>query len=431
MFEWLVRDAAVRGAAVRGAAMRHKAKHLTKSAAIYGQWEGLQLLERLGGKHWCVAAQTAALACQLECLQNIVQLDAGVLGSRLLNYAAARGSLACLTFLVEAGCQWHGDVPVSAARSGSADALLFCLQECHHLLQHSDWATAMKEAVISGAPDCMQALYDYGYPCPAAESDLHPARLAIRFKSLACLHLAVQRSGPPQIHQLDLWYAAETGEEMLRDVHSFGGTLDGETAKRAAHAGQVGALQYALQHGAPLSMRTLEAAIEGVSLECLKCAFEHGRAVGLPAASSHGSSYPRLTWWRFTPCVIPFFQVLRYVCEVLRPAWAQQLLFEVAKSFLCLMLWEREKDGWKIFLYMAQKMEGPLPLLLDELVPVRRERARALAGVFHKAKKLVQAGAPSPSLALWGAMDKVPLELRERIAFEAHLICPVTQLGPL
>eukprot|EP00884_Botryococcus_braunii_P002899 jgi/Botrbrau1/1260/Bobra.0163s0053.1 len=59
------------------------------------------------------------------------------------------------------------------------------------------------------------------------------------------------------------------------------------------------------------------------------------------------------------------------------------------------------------------------------------EALQAGAGVFFKAKQLGQVGAPSPALALWGVMDRVPLELQESFAFEAHLVCPVTQLGPL
>lgn len=79
---------------------------------------------------------------------------------------------------------------------------------------------------------------------------------------------------------------------------------------------------------------------------------------------------------------------------------------------------------------MARRMKGPLPAPLEEMVRMRQERVAALAGVFYEAVKRVREGRRSPWLPLWAAMDGVPFELRERIAFEAHLICPVTQLGP-
>eukprot|EP00884_Botryococcus_braunii_P014830 jgi/Botrbrau1/23348/Bobra.0051s0007.1 len=145
-------------------------------------------------------------------------------------------------------------------------------------------------------------LYDYRYQCPAAESDWHPARLAIRNKSLACLRLAVQRSGPPQIHTRDLCDAAEAGEEMLKYVHGFGGTLDSEAAERAARAGQVGALQCALRNGAPLSVRTFEAAIEGGGVGgVLEIRFRARPRCRLPRCLWSTSKPPALALGAFQP----------------------------------------------------------------------------------------------------------------------------------
>eukprot|EP00884_Botryococcus_braunii_P006168 jgi/Botrbrau1/15552/Bobra.0273s0004.1 len=401
-----------------------------RSAAANGQWECLKLLRRIGGfNYWCSATADAAASGQLQCLKNIIQLDEGVLHSDVLRNAALGGSLACLTFLVEAGCQWNGNVAVAAAGSGSVEALRFCLQGCHNLFQDWDWKMAMAEAIQCEDLDCMKALYDYGYQRPPADYCFHPARLAIYNNSLACLRLAVQFSGPPQIQQDDLRDAAAAGEEMLKYVHGeFGGKLDSGATESAASAGQVGALRYALRHGAPLSAGTLEAALENWSGECLKCAFEHGLAVGFSAALTPPTR-PWLPWERFTECL----QVLRYVCEVMRPARVQQFLTHVAGSLARKTAngWKGGKDGLRVFQYLAKQMEGPLPQALEELVRVRRERAGALAGVFYKAKLLAKAGAPSPSVALWDAMDRVPSELRERIAFEALLVCPKALLGPL
>eukprot|EP00884_Botryococcus_braunii_P006170 jgi/Botrbrau1/15554/Bobra.0273s0006.1 len=395
-------------------------------AASQGQWECLQILERVGCEDRRKAAESAAWSGQLQILQNLVEQDPQLLqDSYFFDAAAQGGSLACLEFLEHAGCPWHENEVISAAESGSLEALHYCVQRSRDNLQSCDLGYVMMNAICARSPECMQAVYDYGYQWSPAESTRHPASIAIWENSLACLQLAVKLSGPPQITRGTVLRAAEIGEEMLRLVHELGGTLDSEAAEWAAEAGQAGALQYALQHGAPLSMRTFGGAVEGGSVECLKCAFEHGLAVGLPTDYHRPSEYLFLS----PGSVTPSFRMLRYVCEVMRPAWVQ--LFLEHDSLLELQMLERGKHWWMMRLYMAKRMEGPLPWPLDKLVRMRRQRAGALAGVFYKAKKLAQAGAPSPSLALWGAMDRVPLELRERIAFEAHLICPVTQLGPL
>eukprot|EP00884_Botryococcus_braunii_P011703 jgi/Botrbrau1/20533/Bobra.145_2s0082.1 len=405
-------------------------------AASKGQWECLQILISAGHTDVVAAAEGAARAGQLQILQNLVDLDPGLLQHKnIFNFAARSGSLACLEFLEQAGCMWEGDEAVAAASSKSLEALRYCLRRSREQLQGRDWNDAMSGAIFSRSPDCMQALYDYGYLCPAAESDDHPARLAIMYNSWACLRLAVKLSGPPKLSQVARSAGME-GEVILQFVHGLGATLDSEVTECAASAGQAGALRYALQHGAPLSLRTFGAAVEGESVECLKCAFEHGLAVGFPADYHQPTSDPFLPWmFPYRRLAAPSLRMLRYVCEVMRPPWVQRILTR-AVGFLARsqLKFKEGRDAWKMHpmqLYLAKRMEGRLPWPLDELVRVRRKRARALAGVFYRAKKLVRAGAPSPSLALWEAMERVPLELRERIAFVAHLICPVTQLGPL
>eukprot|EP00884_Botryococcus_braunii_P011704 jgi/Botrbrau1/20534/Bobra.145_2s0083.1 len=405
-------------------------------AASKGQWECLQILKRAGYTDVVAAAASAARAGQLQILQNLVDQNPGLLRhNNLFSIAARGGSLACLEFLEQAGCMWEGDEAVAAASSESLEALRYCLQRSREQLREWHWNDAMSGAISFRRPDCMQALYDYGYQCPAAESNDHPARLAIMYNSLACLRLAVKLSGPPKLlHSQDGGRAATEGEEMLQLVHRLGVTLDSDVTECAARAGQAGALRYALQHGVPLSMKTFGAAVEGGSVECLKCAFEHGLAVGFPADYHQPTSNPFLPWkFPYRGMATPSLRVLRYVCEVMRPPWVQHVLIHAA-IFLARSRVKEGRDAWKMHpmpLYLAKRMESRLPWPLDELVRVRRERARALAGVFYTARKLVRAGAPSPSLALWGAIERLPLVLRERIAFEAHLICPVTQLGPL
>eukprot|EP00884_Botryococcus_braunii_P006169 jgi/Botrbrau1/15553/Bobra.0273s0005.1 len=407
---------------------------LTGLAASHGQWECLQILQRAGCKDWDHAVERAASTGHLECLRNLVQLHPGLLEDVSLADAAGGGNLACLKFLEQAGRKWEGDEPVKAAGSGSSEALRFCLQRCRDRHQPWDADEAMLYAIMAGSPDCMQALYDFGYQRPPANNERHPAQMAISFKNLACLRLALQLSGPPKVDSQDVRSAAEGGEELLQIVHRLRGCpwarMKSKAAEWAALEGQAGALRYALQHGAPLSMRTIGAAVEGGSVECLRCVHEHALIVGFPAAYSHPRGLPLAGCEYFTLS----FKVLRYVCEVMRPAWVHKVLSHSASS-LANSDSQGGRDGWKMRLYTAKRMEGPLPRPLDELVRVRRERARALGGVFYKAKRLARAGprrrSPSPSLGLWRAMDRLPPELRERIAFEAHLVCPEALLGPL
>jgi hypothetical protein len=76
----------------------------------------------------------------------------------------------------------------------------------------------------------------------------------------------------------------------------------------------------------------------------------------------------------------------------------------------------------QVVLYLARKLKHGLPHPLGELVAARRERAAALAGVFFKAGRMARKRSPSPSGALWDAVGRLPSELQERIASQAHLI---------
>eukprot|EP00884_Botryococcus_braunii_P003816 jgi/Botrbrau1/13435/Bobra.0082s0039.1 len=260
-------------------------ERLTRIAAANGHWECLQILKRAGCKKWSRAAEGAALSGQLQIVQNLFDLDRSLLQRPdLFNAAAQGGSLACLDFLERAGCAWDRCAATcSAASSGSSEALRYCLQRSGEQLGEGDWDYAMDVAVRAGSLDCMQALYDYGYQFRGPVSYRHPAYHAIRHKRLACAHLAVQLSGPPQIGERLVRWAALGGKELLQLVHGLGGTVDSGIAQMAAFAGQAGALRYALQHGAPLSMDTFGAALKEGSVECVKCAFEHGLDVGFPA----------------------------------------------------------------------------------------------------------------------------------------------------
>eukprot|EP00884_Botryococcus_braunii_P017576 jgi/Botrbrau1/4501/Bobra.0220s0034.1 len=123
---------------------------LAHLAVSTGQGECLQLLKSTNCLERWSAAESAAHLGQLQWLQNFFQLDAGVLQRRVLMSAARSGSLACLTFLVEAGCQWTGFEAIWAAASGISEVLRFCLEQSQHLIDHSVRERAMKVAIKAG-----------------------------------------------------------------------------------------------------------------------------------------------------------------------------------------------------------------------------------------------------------------------------------------
>eukprot|EP00884_Botryococcus_braunii_P018422 jgi/Botrbrau1/5263/Bobra.0172s0122.1 len=160
-------------------------------------------------------------------------------------------------------------------------------------------------------------------------------------------------------------------------------------------------------------------------LECLRCLHEHARAAGIPEKcrrpSERAFTGPS---WGDSPG--PPLAVLRYVCDDVGPAWATPLLESIAKK---LAGWLVEAEGWRshcgdwhMVLYLGRKLKQGLPAPLRELVAVRPERAAALAGVFSNAGRLAQGRCHPRLLARCGAKAGLPLELREGIASQAHLI---------
>lgn len=86
----------------------------------------------------------------------------------------------------------------------------------------------------------------------------------------------------------------------------MGGTLGEGTAEAAARSGQLGALQYAIQNGAPCDENIVVATIRGYSLDCMRYVHEGGCPHHTPESyviSSAARSLP----------------VLRYICERMGP----------------------------------------------------------------------------------------------------------------
>jgi hypothetical protein len=336
---------------------------------------------------------------------------------RLLEPAAEGGRLACLDFLNQAGCEWSGKESELAAGSSHPEALLYCLQ---HKAPRS-WRAAMENAISSGSPECMQLLHDHGYY--VEESVLnHPARMAVKYGSLPCLRLALQMCGRPEPWMLNATQAAYHGEEMLRYVAEHGAVMSSATTATAARRGQLGALRYALESGAPWDRRTYEEAIASDSLECLKCAHQHESKVPL---GQTGDRNPKKSSKAPAAVSLP---VLRYVCEKMDPAFAREVVFATARALAnCAdrastsTSLEDEVD-WRMVLYLEGRLGRPLPRSLRALAAWRRERVVAFAFVLFRAGQLTAKGPRHPSRALWSAMARLPFELRLRIAVEADLV---------
>lgn len=118
--------------------------------------------------------------------------------------------------------------------------------------------------------------------------------------------IAFQYSGVPPLTGLDTASAAARGEAMLRYVHGLGGALNKWTVRVAARWGQVGALRYAVQNGAPWDRSTLVAAVEGDSLDCLRYTHEAGCPLHLPSrAPFRAAAWSLRTHGSHVGCVGP------------------------------------------------------------------------------------------------------------------------------
>jgi hypothetical protein len=170
----------------------------------------------------------------------------------------------------------------------------------------------------------------------------------------------------------------------------------------------------------------------------------------LEYAHMHGCPQEEWSWIR--TYVANSLPVLRYVCEHMDPAFAARTLKDtVNKLNLQIHSLSRrasELSGgqeldWPLVLYVGRRKLGAgLPKDLTEAIAGQKERAAALAGVFWKAGRQLRAEetkllhretargqvnsrvmhADAERIAMWDAMGRVPKELQERIAVEAHLI---------
>jgi hypothetical protein len=333
----------------------------------------------------------------------------------------------------------------AAAKSGNPNALRCALDE-KEPCSCVDRDFLMYWAIQSGSLDCVRVLYDKGYEQHRSEDpDEHPANYAVEYGHLEILRFVVDHSGPPDLDRLDLAFASV---EMLQYAQELGCVFDEETTARAALWDNLEALRYLHMSGAPWNSKTLIGALWTDSLPCLEYAHMHGCPQDVED-------------WDLT-VIDASLPVLRYVCEHMDPAFAAKALKYAALTLargpvLCenRLDWPLEPElreiqlNWPLVLYLGRKLGTDLPEALAKARAYQQERAAALAGVFWKADKWQRAEearlhhreaagkrqrtsggegdsevthADAEQMATWEAMARVPKELRERIAVEAHLI---------
>jgi hypothetical protein len=363
----------------------------------------------------------------ISCLQYLVEVDEELrthVGQNCVTYVLTH-------ILMEALGEFGSMKAIRLLSTGLPDALRNLVDN----LNPDWWDEAMSDAIEEGNLEFLKLLYNKGYNLHRSnDPEDHPAHHALRCGWLEGLRFVVERSGPPE-GWLDCASAVKGGVEMLRYVRELGGVLDGRTTRAAARQGDLEALRFAHACGARWNSRTIAAAVEAGSLPCLEYAHTHG------CPTDHDYALAE------APHCANGLAVLRYVCEHMDPTWAAKVLERTARAIVRLA---RVKVAflldWQLVLFLGRKLGAAMPEALAEAVAARKERAAALAGVFWKAeqqtreeerrlllgkvkvdgvhgkKRRKSTHADVRRVAVCEAMAKLPVELRERIALEAHLI---------
>jgi hypothetical protein len=349
----------------------------------------------------------------------------------LVNLFGDFGSVPALNLLDEAKSKGPGATPDFVASTGIPASLLSVVDNLHP----DAWDNTMYDAICNGNGDlrCVKLLYDKGYNLHTSNRPKdHPACIASRLKSLKVLQFVVEQSGPPEGAQLYCAHAVRGGVEMLRYVRELGGVLDESTPRVAAREGDLEALRFAHACGAPWDSATIAAAVTAGSLPCLEYAHKHGCPTD-----------PRPDELAHAPDCANGLAVLQYMCEHMDTTWTAEVLEHTARA----LVWSAREDlisvkDWQLVLFLGRKLGPAAPGALTKAVAIRKERAAALAWVFRKAGQEVleeerrlllgkvevdgvkgkTTHEDARRLAVWEVMARVPKELRERIALEAHLI---------
>eukprot|EP00884_Botryococcus_braunii_P016745 jgi/Botrbrau1/3754/Bobra.0363s0031.1 len=401
-------------------------------AAHAGHIKCLQAMHRRGvliEHSWKLAASAAASQGHLDCIEYLLEQFPEVSGFKtdLLRSAAEGRCMDALKYLHEVGCPWSGEELREAA--GDPEVLRFCLQH----VQPGDaqhWDLVMEDAVRVNSHRSMEMLYNHGYDKHRSQDigRKHPAVLACLGSNLECLKFAVTVSSAPDPKYLCTVHPAAVGEAMLQYVRDLGAKFQCQTAKTAARHGKAGALQYALENGAPFNISAFRSAVAqaestGERLDCLRCLLQHASVAGFPPEYLNGDG---------TGALVKSLAKLVFLNENC-PSWAPSVMTATVQHLenttqRLVDAGQSEKDripeyvDWRMVVYLGRHLVPPLPPLLEMMVAFRRERAIALANAFFQARKLSKKKPVSDLERLWNVMERLPGELRQRIAAEAQLI---------
>lgn len=405
--------------------------------------------------------------------------------SRVMYAALEGGSSDCIACLERAGCTWHHVIPPGLEvvfKRNPAPLLL----ECPHDTASTDtinWEHAMRLAISANDAYTMSVLYELGFESFRRRhhgwgdsKPWHPVTAALERKNVACLRLAVEQRELPLPHKVYACavtlLAATNGKEMLQWVWGLGLSLHPVTAVMCARKGDVGALSWLFETCTVMGFAAMcEAAVMGNSLKCLRFAQRRGCRKGFISETirnmakvyeypSHQPSCPivdesfllnwsakdvnrRLDW---------DVDMLRYLVQHMDSAWASLMLRKVAKALEHALRWYERAKNWKtrmglssafserkvfnesdidaqnfpwhVLIFLARKLRDKLPEGLSKMAAIRSERTIAFAGVIYKAGKLSKEGLVHPALPSWTALSRLPSNLQERIAHEAHIAIP-------
>lgn len=439
---------------------------------------------RAGGPINFKLVMYAAAGGNPDCLDYVLMSDPGILSTNphrrnlALYFAVKGGSVACIRRLEEAGCTWDAVGPPGLEAAYNRNPARLALSFYFPDVDPADyqWEREMDEAIKEDDEYKMSLLYECGYEHHRSRDPAkHPARVALKAGSVACLKPAVEQSGLPSMSAKEkctfALLAALEGEEMLRWVHGLGLTLHRLTAVVCARRGDVGTLRW-LFEVMPTTVTGFakaaicEAAVMGNSLECLRLAWQHGYRMGniskelasvhkkhCPLSYDGGDGKSLLIWsaedvkerrhWDL--------EMLRYLVRHMDRQWAISMLKKVAGvlEHQAVRCYEAARGGmpvfrekslinvfqitleisiveiqWSVIIFLGKELGNELPDVLAGFALIRAERAQALAGVVYRAGQLAKEGRPHPSLPSWRALASLPPDVWERIASEAHLAVP-------
>eukprot|EP00884_Botryococcus_braunii_P020325 jgi/Botrbrau1/6977/Bobra.0165s0013.1 len=254
------------------------------------------------------AARGAAQGAQLECLKYLLNMYPGLvrrdspMSAVCQSKAKPEAQVACLEFLQRCGCEWSADGKDMVESAGRPEVMRYCFER----LRIRHWDDAMRESIARGS-------LKFEAECP-----MHSSWLTT--------------------------FLAGGGEDMLQHMRELGVPFTIRTTRAAAGGGDVGALRWALNNGAPWDASTVRAVIVSSCkpsrvdremspdwLGCLRCLHEYARVVGFPKECRRpsGGAFAGILW-KVSPG--PTLAVLRYVCDHMVPAWATPLLESTAKK---------------------------------------------------------------------------------------------------